>query len=108
MTFEIKEASLKELVAANSINGAVVIGQYRGFGISIRCGDNYKTLMTARGIARLFGSLDSAMAFLRRLGISRFEVDSTEYERALLRSPRPDRAKALKQTKTKLTQSKLW
>jgi hypothetical protein len=108
VTNEIKEAALKELVDASSINGATVRGQHGGFAVCIKCGSNDKTLVTARGRARLFGSLDTAMGFLRRLGVFRFEVDASAYERALLRSPRPDRAEALKHTKTKLIQSKLW
>ncbi|QDZ29569.1 hypothetical protein [Noviherbaspirillum sp. UKPF54] len=105
---EIKEAALKELAEASSINGVLVYGQHGGFGLRVKCGSTDKMLITAKGTARLFGSLDSAMEFLRRMEIFRFEVDASTYKRALLRSPRPDRAEALKQTRTRPTQSQLW
>jgi hypothetical protein len=105
---EIREAALKALIEANSISGASVYGQRGGFEVRIVCGPYSKTLVAARGGIRLFGSLDTAMAFLRRLGVFCFDVDTTTYEEALLRKPRPDRAAALRQTKTKLKQSDLW
>lgn len=108
MAGEIKESALKELLLASSINGATVFGQHGGFGVCIKCGSHDKMLITARGGERMFGSLDTAMQFLRRLGVLKFEVDASAFEPALLRSPRPDRSEAMKNTKTKPTQSDLW
>jgi len=66
-----------------------------------------KTLVTSRGQVRLFASLGTAGLFIRDLGISRFEVDMSQYQPGRLRSARPDRAVALRLTRTKMQQQPL-
>jgi hypothetical protein len=93
----IKETTLRELVEANSIRSACVVGLKGGYAITVRYGLNERTLATTRGEVRLF-SLENVSNFLRGLGIAKFKVDATGYEPGLLRKPRPDRAEALRKT----------
>lgn len=96
----IKEITLRELAGANSIRSACVVGQKGGFAIVIRYGPIEKILSSTRGGIRLFASLNTATDFLCKLGLTKFEVDATGYEPGRLRGPRPDRAEALKKTRT--------
>jgi hypothetical protein len=64
-------------------------------------------LGNSRGNLRQFASLNTAVDFLRRVGVARFEVDAEEYERGRTRKPRPDRAEALRGTRTRPRQQSL-
>lgn len=99
----IKEPMLRDLVDANSIRSTCVTGHFGGYSIVVRYGQVERTLATKRGDIRLF-KLDNASKFLCELGIAKFEVDATTFQPGRLRKSRPDRAAALKGTKTKLTQ----
>lgn len=103
----IKESILRELISAAEQVQATVLGQKQGFALTFRVGPVEKRLATARGAVRLFASLDTAGAFVRNLGISRFEVDMASHEPGRLRGPRPDRAEALRATRTALRQQPL-
>ena len=97
----IKEPVLRELVQASAVVGATVTGQEKGFSVSVRFGSGERTLATTRGGIRLFASLDTAGAFIRGVGLPRFDVDMTGHEPGRLRKARPDRAEALRNTRTK-------
>lgn len=103
----IKEPLLRELIGAAEVVTAVISGRQQGFAIVFRVGDTERTLETSRGSVRLFASLDTAAAFVRGLGIARFEVDMSSHQPGRLRPARPDRAEALRQTRTKLRQQPL-
>jgi hypothetical protein len=103
----IKEPVLRELVQADRSIAATVTGQERGFAVLVRLGTAEKLLATTRGAIRLFASLDTAGAFVRDLGLPHFDVDMTSHEPGRLRKPRPDRAEALRGTRTKLQQQPL-
>lgn len=94
----IKEATLRELMEANSIRSATAVGHVGGYSISVRYGTAERSLATSRGDLRLF-TLDAASKFLRVLGLPRFEVDATDYEPGRIRKARPDRASALARTR---------
>ena len=64
-------------------------------------------LATSRGAIRLFASLDTASIFVKELGIERFEVDMTDHQPGRLRSARPDRAEAMRLSRTKMQQQDL-
>lgn len=106
MSATIKETTLRELVATGSVTSACAVGQTGGYAVSIRCGEVERTLASTKGDVRLF-TLDRASAFLHALGLLRFEVDSTNYEPGRLRKPRPDRAEALRKTRTRPIQENL-
>ena len=100
----IKEPVLRELVQAETSVGATVSGQQSGYAVQVRLGGGQKVLITSRGTIRLFASLDTAGAFVSGLGIPHFEVDMTGHAPGRLRKPRPDRAEAMRRTRTKLQQ----
>lgn len=103
----IKETLLRELIRAPVAVQATIRGTERGFLIEIRFGGEDKTLETARGGARLFASLDTAASFVNDIGLPRFEVDMSGYLPGRLRKARPDRAEALKRTRTRMRQQTL-
>ena len=105
----IKGSLLRELVQAAVIVGATIIGQEKGFAVVVKIGNNgEKMLATSRGDVRLFATLDTAGQFVRGVGLSKFEVDMNKYEKGRLRKARPDRAVALRATRTKARQEPLF
>jgi len=73
----------------------------------VRYGSVEKNLVTSRGEVRLFANLNTAVNFLRQQGLTRFQVDATNYEPGRLRKARPDRAAALRNTRTSPRQPEL-
>ena len=106
-TGSLKEPILRELIEASESITATVTGQDRGFAIVIHVGTADKFLSTSRGAVRLFASLDTACAFVRDIGLERFQVDMSGYQPGRLRSPRPDRAEAMRLSRTKMQQQDL-
>ncbi len=104
----IKEAMLKELVDANSVQGARLVADGSGFAMFVRFGGTERALASTRGQVRLFASLNTAADFLRRIGLNSFEVDAANYEPGRVRAARPDRAAALARTRTRPTQAPLF
>jgi hypothetical protein len=94
-----KEQTLRELVKGGFVDSAVVVGQRGGYGVAIQRGSSKSFLATSKGEARLF-TLETAARFLRQMGITRFEVDASSYEPGRIRKARPDRAEALRKTRT--------
>ena len=103
----IKEPLLRELIKASAPVSATVAGQEKGFAVIVQVGENARTLVTSKGAVRLFASLDTAGAFVRDLGLPRFDVDMTGHQPGRLRKPRPDRALVMRNTRTKLQQQPL-
>lgn len=104
----IRETTLRELAEANTIQSVHAIGQRSGFAVAIRYGSTERFLASTRSGVRLFPNLTTLAIFLRKIGISHFEVDTTSYEQGLVRPPRPDRAEALRQTRTRQKQGNLF
>jgi hypothetical protein len=104
----IREPVLRELIEASEGSiSATVAGRDRGFALVVHLGSSDKILATSRGAVRLFASLDTASSFVKELGIERFEVDMTDHQPGRLRSARPDRAEALRLSRTKMQQQDL-
>ncbi|BET10748.1 hypothetical protein THI4931_17900 [Pandoraea sputorum] len=95
----IKEPALRELIDAGAIDRACLAGQLGGYIMTVRLGQHERTLVTARGAPRLF-TLDNASKYLCAIGLRRFEVDASGFVPGRMRKPRPDRAEALKKTKS--------
>jgi hypothetical protein len=100
MTTEtIDHVTLSRLVEAGAVRAAHVIGQAGGWALSVKYGMAERFLAAQRsGKLRLFRKLETVMAYLKTLGINRFEVDASGYDAAEAKShyKRPDRAEALK------------
>jgi len=103
----IRESVLRELIEASAEITARVVGKDNAFIILVRLASGEKTLVTSRGRIRLFASLNTAASFLGDLRLVRFEIDISHYRPGRLRGPRPDRAEALKLTRTRLRQQPL-
>ena len=103
----ITESILRQLAEAAAEMSARIIGQENALIVIVRVGSGEKTVVTTRGNVRQFASLDTAAAFVRDLGISRFEVDISFYKPGRLRNARPDRAEALRLTRTRMYQQPL-
>lgn len=106
------ESMLRELCLAGATTEIVVVGLPRGgFAVRVAYGASGKhidkVLATSRGSVRRFASIDTAAGVVREFGVQRFGVDMTDHEPGLVRGPRPDRAEALRKTKTKPTQGSL-
>ena len=101
----IREITLRELVESGSDVSLSARGEPGGFALAIRCGAGERYLASTRGGIRLFPNLTSLAVLLRRLGVSRFEVDAANYEPGRVRRPRPDRAEALRRTRTRPRQA---
>ena len=67
----------------------------------------HRVLGTSRGPVRRFGSIDTVGLFLRDLALHRFSVDLADYQPGRVRGPRPDRAEALRKTRTSPKQAQL-
>lgn len=103
----IKKEVLRELVQASAEITARIVGKERAFAVIVRLASGEKILMTARGEIRLFASLDTAAGFVGELGLLQFDVDISHYRPGRLRAPRPDRAEALRHTRTRMRQQSL-
>lgn len=98
----IREQTLRELVESGSICSALATGRPGGFTFSVCCGEaTWRVLGSTRGAVRVFANLTSLATYVRGLGVARFEVDTTHYAAARTRPARPDRAEALRRTRTK-------
>jgi hypothetical protein len=105
----IREPIVREFIQSGGNVRAKVTGQQSGFSLMFQIGNGSteKALVTVRGSIRVFASLDTAGAFVRDLGMSSFEVDMSGHQPGRLRRARPDRAEALKHTRTRPHQESL-
>src|SRR5688500_393299 len=88
----LREGTLRELLGTGAVSAVRLVGGKGGFALTIHCAGIDRTLGSSRGEVRQFASLNTAVDFLRRLGIELFEVDSRSYQPGRTRKPRPDRA----------------
>lgn len=98
-TITIDHNTLTKLVEAGAVHGAHVIGQVGGWGVMIKYGMLERPLSATRSKKiRTFKKLETLVAYLKGIGISRFEVDATQYDPATVKTyTRPDRADAMRQ-----------
>lgn len=91
--------TLSRLVEAGAVRGAHVIGQTGGWGVMIKYGMLERPLSATRSKKiRTFKKLETLVAYLKEIGISRFDVDATQYDPATVQTyTRPDRAEAMRQ-----------
>jgi len=88
--------TLAELAAAGVVRAARVMSQGGAWGVMIEYGAIERPLAAQRGKARLFRKLESVVAYLKGIGIHRFDVDAANHDPARTGRARPDRAAALK------------
>lgn len=76
----IDHATLAQRIAAGAIFGAHVIGQPGGWGVVVKDGSISRALAARRGSVRLFRRFETLVAYLKRIGLDRFEVDASGYQ----------------------------
>ncbi len=103
----VKESGVRALMDMRADVSVTARGLDGGFAIYISNKDAERMLCTSKGDARLFASLNTTAAFLRRLGIARFDVDASQFKPGRLRKARPDRSIALRRTRTAMKQQSL-
>jgi hypothetical protein len=108
----VAEATLRELCSSGvELRPTVVAVPDGGFALVFAYGaagrEVLRVLGTSRGPVRRFGSIDTAGSFLRDLSVNRFSVDLADYRPGRVRGPRPDRAEALRKTRTSPKQAEL-
>ncbi|MBY2916894.1 hypothetical protein [Rhizobium leguminosarum] len=98
MTAEtIDHTTLSRLVEAGSVDAVHVVGKTGGWSVVIRYGKAERPLAAQRSRqVRVFKRMDTLVSYLKDVGISRFEVDATDYAPGI--ASRPDRAAALRRT----------
>jgi hypothetical protein len=102
------EAGLRQLMDVAAVRCVTVLGLHGGFMVQIdTAGGVSKPLSTVRGSVRRFATVDTAGIFLKQIGFPKFEVDMTDFLPGRIRSARPDRAAALRNTRTRPTQQNL-
>lgn len=103
----IREPVLRELIGAAGGVSATISGRERGYALVVHIGASDRLLATSRGSIRLFASLDTASGFVRDLGLEQFQVDMSGHQPGRLRSARPDRAEAMRLSRTRMQQQDL-
>jgi hypothetical protein len=100
--------TLARLVEAGAVRGAHVIGQVGGWAILIKYGMLERALATTRSKKiRTFKKLETLVAYLKAIGISRFDVDAAQYDPATVQTyTRPDRVEAMRQAQEAVAHDK--
>jgi hypothetical protein len=108
MTVEtIDPKTLSQLVEGGSVLTVHVVGSGNGWKIAAKYGLTERFVSAKRGDVRVFRKLETLVAFLRELGISRFDVDAADFNPAVAERPmRPDRSVALKEAGAELAYNK--
>ena len=99
------EATLRDLIAAGLVEALVAMGKPSGYVVAVRFGSAERILGNARGAPKVFGSLDTVVTQLKRLGVEEFAVNASGYQPGLIRAPRPDRAEAMRRATKKSTKN---
>uniref|UniRef100_UPI0036DC076D hypothetical protein n=1 Tax=Photorhabdus sp. RM322S TaxID=3342825 RepID=UPI0036DC076D len=102
MAETIDHGTLSHLVEAGAVRGAHIVGQPGGWTVMVCYGMYERPLAAQRSRnVRLFRKFETLVSYLKKIGIARFDVDSSNYTPDTLNtstSRRPDRAEALKRT----------
>ena len=90
----IDSKTVKGLVDAHAIQGAVVLGQPGGFAVLVKYGNTERAIAAQRSRQlRLWRHLDTAASYIRdELGVPRFEVDMLDHNPEINERKRPDTA----------------
>jgi hypothetical protein len=84
----IDHAALTTLMEAGAVRTTHVVGQPGGWGIVIHYGMTQRTLAAKRGAVRIFRRFETLAAYLRDLGIVKYQVDASHYDPTSLQPSR--------------------
>lgn len=93
----LKEAALRELIAAGMVSNVVAKGLSGGFVLEVGIGGGTAQLASSKGDVRTFASIETMSVMLGRMGVFTFTVDTTNYEAGRVRAAQPERSKAMKE-----------
>lgn len=87
------------LVEANAVRGTHIVARPGGWGVIVRYGAAESSLAATRSKeTRVFKRLETLVGYLKEVGISRFDVDATDFDAAAAKTySRPDTSATLKQ-----------
>ncbi|OIQ73780.1 hypothetical protein GALL_445790 [mine drainage metagenome] len=98
-TETIDHTTLSRLAEAGAVRSAHIIGQNGGWGVLVKYGMTERALAAQRSHqVRIFRKFETLVAYLKGVGIARFDVDAVNYDPASMKATRsrPDRAEAMK------------
>lgn len=99
MAESIDHGTLSRLVEAGAVKGARIVGQSGGWAVLVQYGVAERPLAAQRSRqVRLFRRFETLVAYLKEVGIARFEVDAVNFDPQATRPSRPDRSEAMKRT----------
>ena len=99
MTATIDHNTLARLIEADAVHAAHIIGQPGGWGVVIEDGATERSLAATRSKeARVFKRFETLVGHLKGIGISRFDVDTANFDESSGKTyRRPDTSATLKQ-----------
>ena len=90
-------STLSRLADAGAIQSTHVVGEGNGWSLFVKYGTKECFLAAQRSRkVRIFRKLETLVAYLGDLGITRFEVDASLFDQHAAKTERPDRSEALK------------
>lgn len=93
----IDSRAVRNLVQAQAIRSATVVGQGGAWAVCVRYGTQERAIASTRGSLRTWRRLDSATAFIREeLDLSHFQVDASSHDPDATGHTRPDQAERLR------------
>lgn len=91
--------TLARLVEAGAVRGATVVGQPGGWGVVVQYGMTERALAAKRGAVRIWKRFETLVAYLKEMGLAKYQVDAVNYTPEALKestAKRPDAADRLK------------
>src|SRR6476620_10656505 len=103
----IDSRAVRNLVAAQAVQGATVLGRPGGWAVLVRYGALERAVASTRRQLRIWRHLNGAAAFVQQeLGLARFDVDASGHDPAG-GYRRPDQAERLKHQR-EVAERALW
>lgn len=84
----IDHVTLERLVEAGAVHGANIVGQPGGWGVVIQYGMTERVLAAKRGAVRTFRKFETLVAYLKGIGIARYQVDASQFDPMALKTGR--------------------
>src|ERR1035437_734767 len=79
-TNTIDHITLARLVEAGAVRGANIVGQPGGWGVVIQYGMTERVLAAKRGAVRIFRKFETLVAYLKDIGIAKYQVDASHFD----------------------------
>jgi hypothetical protein len=76
----IDHLTLERLVEAGAVRGASIVGQPGGWGVVIQYGMTERVLAAKRGAIRIFRKFETLVAYLKGIGIAKYQVDASQFD----------------------------